>query len=570
MPRDSDDPVTSKEREMRRLGLWNVWLIGCCLTASSATADGPPVPNDLVVVRAQPAVFSLQVRGNLRVTYPETCFADMALLEEEYTAGRAGAGPAVSRTDSWWGKLATDPAKYLRASVARETVELKDSHYQSGTGFAVSREGILLTNAHVVADPPKGWAFNDLDSALVNLNRPLHALLERLTQDFKGPLPQSIRQRVVINLVEWMAQQSSAEGKFTRVDVVLEFVTDLDERRLHSDPHTVLEFLADPPPFPRTAPAEVLKVGEPIPGKDVAVLRISRAQAEDRLICLPLGDSGDVLAGAKVHALGFPGIAFDQRLMDPSAAFRVSSRDGEISQTKAMKGGWDALEMTAAIFHGDSGGPLLDGRGVVIGLNVGGTDQAASRVTLAVPINVAREFLADAGTIPDPGPLTARWEDSLRLYDAGRFADALAKLLDVEAMQTTLDPADEAAVIIGKPVPGVVEPRHFLNPYMLDMQQRCIRKAQIPNETVRRMRMDAYVKERLRRANDPKGGELQKLNRLLMEGLDRGKDLEEEELQELRRLLKKGLDRGKDSEEEELQELRRLLKKGLDRGKDPE
>jgi hypothetical protein len=64
---------------------------------------------------------------------------------------------------------------------------------------------------------------------------------------------------------------------------------------------------------------KVIKIGRPIPGKDLAVLQLvnppaiegasSTAFGFKRLICLPLGDSDSILPGTHVHTLGFPGLA---------------------------------------------------------------------------------------------------------------------------------------------------------------------------------------------------------------------------------------------------------------------
>jgi len=64
----------------------------------------------------------------------------------------------------------------------------------------------------------------------------------------------------------------------------------------------------------------------------------------DKLICLPLGNSDEVLPQTHIHALGLSGIGFNEWLMLPLAKFRASSEPGEIGQTKPMLGGWEAFE----------------------------------------------------------------------------------------------------------------------------------------------------------------------------------------------------------------------------------
>ena len=113
--------------------------------------------------------------------------------------------------------------------------------------------------------------------------------------------------------------------------------------------------------------------------------------------------------------------------MDPESQFKVSSKSGQISQTKRMSsnGGWDIFEMNAATNHGDSGGPVLDTSGKVIALNVGKAKvtNETNVLRLAIPINIAQEMLAKLGIKPDPGKLSAHWDRGLRLYAESKYEE---------------------------------------------------------------------------------------------------------------------------------------------------
>ncbi len=238
-----------------------------------------------------------------------------------------------------------------------------------------------------------------------------------------------------------------------------------------------------------------------MPGKDIAVLKVlldpdDPVDPRDRLVCLPLGDSDAVVPGSfPIEALGYPGAAFDRYLMTAGAGFRVNSQDGQIDQLREMQGGWNAFEMTALIYHGHSGGPVIDRHGNIVALNVGVAQQDPSVEvfgrTLAVPINLVQEFLRQAGIDAlDPGPMVEWWNDGLRAFAKGDYATAFKDFSAILYRQSApFEPSAAAdlrtdmlmprkivdllpsAAQGGEPPPSVEK---YLSPYVEDMWHRCL------------------------------------------------------------------------------------------------
>jgi S1-C subfamily serine protease len=132
------------------------------------------------------------------------------------------------------------------------------------------------------------------------------------------------------------------------------------------------------------------------PNADVALLRINPAGLTLRP--LPLGSTNDLKVGAPVAAIGSPFgeeqslsvgvISATQRSIDSLTGFKIEG----------------AIQTDAAINHGNSGGPLLDASGRVLGINSqiesGNGDGAG--VGFAVPIDVVRRSLTQlrrSGTV---------------------------------------------------------------------------------------------------------------------------------------------------------------------------
>jgi hypothetical protein len=267
--------------------------------------------------------------------------------------------------------------------------------FGSGTAFAIDATGLLLTNAHNLSDPPPNVAASVFENPRY-FAAIFGDLLERtgaqLSRSFGGPPPGALLDRIVDGIMTTLARSKriKVQGKFDGAAIALFFATDYDVADAYYKIPRQGLLLRSLPAEPIALPVKVVAVGEEYPGKDVAILRALRKKdvlatpnpffpnapmpepsPPPAFISLPLGDSDDVLDGAPIQALGFPGKAFTADAMRPEAAYRVSCQNGQIGQTKVpMQGGWDAFAMTADINHGDSGGPVLDKNGRVIALTV--------------------------------------------------------------------------------------------------------------------------------------------------------------------------------------------------------
>jgi 2-alkenal reductase len=203
-----------------------------------------------------------------------------------------------------------DPAGiYSRSSPGVVTIfalfepgEGADEHAAQGSGFVVSRQGHVLTSAHVITRRADGT----LDPAT------------RLFVEFND------RDRVPAELVG-----------FDPYDDVGVIQVDPDVHRLHP---------------------------------------------------LPLGDSDRVVIGEPVAAIGSP---FGN--VDSLAVGVVSATGRSIDSLSATFSVVDAIQTDASITFGNSGGPLLDGAGRVIGINaqIRSDSGDSDGVGFAIPINLA-------------------------------------------------------------------------------------------------------------------------------------------------------------------------------------
>jgi S1-C subfamily serine protease len=118
---------------------------------------------------------------------------------------------------------------------------------------------------------------------------------------------------------------------------------------------------------------------------DVAVLRVE--PDAHALQPVPLGDSARVVVGEPVAAMGSPFGNENSLAVGVVSATRRSIDSLTSDYTVA-----DAIQTDAPITHGNSGGPLFDSRGRVIGINaqIRSESGQAEGVGFAIPINAAK------------------------------------------------------------------------------------------------------------------------------------------------------------------------------------
>jgi S1-C subfamily serine protease len=123
---------------------------------------------------------------------------------------------------------------------------------------------------------------------------------------------------------------------------------------------------------------------------DVALVKID---LKGKVItALPLGDSDNLLVGQKVLAIGNPFGEFSSTLTTG-----VVSAIGRTIQTGETTIIDEAIQTDAAINQGNSGGPLLNSRGEVIGINTAiyTPSGTTAGIGFAIPIDTAKKIVQD-------------------------------------------------------------------------------------------------------------------------------------------------------------------------------
>ena len=125
------------------------------------------------------------------------------------------------------------------------------------------------------------------------------------------------------------------------------------------------------------------------PRNDVALIKIEPKKKP--LVALSLGDSSTIQVGQKVLAIGNP-FGFQSTLT--TGVISALGRTVQTSQTTFID---QAIQTDAAINRGNSGGPLINSHGEVIGINsaIYTPTGTTAGIGFAIPINTAKRIAHD-------------------------------------------------------------------------------------------------------------------------------------------------------------------------------
>jgi len=238
----------------------------------------------------------------------------------------------------------------------------------SGSGFFIHPEGYLLTSGHVV----ENYQIYMKDPDRFKEKLLMYFALNKMKED-NIPITGS-------NFNKWLRRHNPSIVSLK----VSPMVT------LSNNEKYIYEIKKYSPP-----------IGEN--GKDIAVLKIER----DNCPVLFLGDSSKAVLNQDVFAVGYPAVVdpLTHVFLSFKTRLQPSITKGVISSLKADYKGVPVIQTDVTIGHGNSGGPVVDIYGKVIGIatlgsaevNPFGVVQEVAGFNFLIPINTAKEFVRDAG-----------------------------------------------------------------------------------------------------------------------------------------------------------------------------
>ena len=267
-----------------------------------------------------------------------------------------------------------------------------------GSGFFISKDGYIATNAHVVST----------------------------THDGEDKAKQALFWQLVNQLAKQFGKDPRSIASFVNEHSTLQSF-----QLFH---HVII-------PDGSAFPFEIKQYGAPTgesndQGKDVAIIKIEVRNAP----ILKLADSEKVQLQDHVTVIGYPGAAdtFNSGLLSSKSALEATINDGKISAKKQASSGAPILQTNTAATHGNSGGPVINDTNEVIGLLTFRGDtingQEVSGFSFIVPSNTVMEYVKSAGAPNEEGPTDTLYREGLDNYWNQYYSAAIPKFEEVKRL----------------------------------------------------------------------------------------------------------------------------------------
>jgi serine protease Do len=331
------------------------------------------------------------------------CRGDVTHLDEAAKMAY-GVKPAVVRVNAFaTAQFLYTPAT-IQATGAGDDLSVPTGAGGSGSGFIIHPDGLILTSGHVVAPTQNDDA---LDGDLLR-NGAISALLKHFPVD---DLRKLHRSDALDRYIATLAENGRLEKRVVTNEVELSNGEKL--------PFTIDHFSPDLAQR----------------GTDLALLRVNHKN----LPVLTLGDSDSTRVGESIWSIGYPAVASSTDdviggWLSRDSDLEPTFNPGIITAIKRNIANTPVFQSNVAIYRGNSGGPVVNRAGEVVGISTWGRSDAES-IKFLVPINVARGFLNEAHVpVNVEGEFDHHYRASLDAAQDGKWTVASAELASANTL----------------------------------------------------------------------------------------------------------------------------------------
>jgi serine protease Do len=397
-------------------------VMGLALTGAPAAAGGADAASSpspaLVAAEISPAVDLVVTRFTATVLVPTPIAINSALnalvakLIQQERQGLLG-NSLQALGEQYAADQAANPDKYWAPGAPVRSVHAQVD--ATCTGWFITPTGYMISAAHCVAKDPSITAAM-LAGVLPSFIAQGKRAVVTAFQHVGVPMNQEILGDINTMETKWYDSNTQITGVQASSSVALAVKGGNGQRGS------------------QMLPATVVAAGSVYPGRDYALFKVN---GYDNLPSLPLGNPANLQVGDNLYVDGFPGTVTGNGAFTAQSQAAPTFTSGLLSASRTSVDHVPYLQTQAPAFHGNSGGPVLNTQGNVIGtLIAGSTDQTGELVSgymFVLPVGTIRSVLADHGIRPATGPVTTEYDAALVNYYQAYYKRALPEFRAVLA-----------------------------------------------------------------------------------------------------------------------------------------
>jgi serine protease Do len=311
-------------------------------------------------------------------------------------------------------EMNTNPSRFFRATY--DYIKQPEERTATGTGFFITGDGYVATNSHLT----------DRDNAFIRRHFILSAFqqitdanITALEQSWATTFTEQQRSLLYNTYASVYSRLFSMELNDLRKNIYVVYRQDSSDKISYTE----------------TKSASVIIKGLPMPGKDVAILKIDSVS---NLPTLKIATLQLPRVGEQVYVYGYPAPVTNNDFVSAESSIEPTLTTGIISAIKKSVNGWPVLQMDANINHGSSGGPVCNSNGEVIGLTTFGSIEnngtLAAGLNFAVPASIVKDFMDTVNVSPVLSNVTVVFAEGLNCFNQQYYKKALSSFEKVKKL----------------------------------------------------------------------------------------------------------------------------------------
>ena len=397
---------------------------GALAAALAVTREPEPTPltAERVATASKPAIVFIQSNYTITTSLPEPAIKQSAV--EQALQPRVNSGEI--RNAGQWQQAAdrlvfSNPDAYYTSG---STVTNTWDDWATGSGFFVTEDGYVVTAAHVVtaskAEIREGVIADTKTDSFIN--------------DFKNSIKKDFSEYAASdaelnNFVDFWQRWVARYIAVDKIDAKYYLGSGASVQAGDSMTSSGIR-------------ASVVTVDPTVGGHDIAILKADVSAVPALAIA-----ASDPRIGDATYAIGYPRTAYLQETVPTNQNVPIAVTVGKVQRMASRlgtDGSWRVFGTDAQFTHGDSGGPVVDAKGDVMGvISFVVPDANGNQLPgqgYFVPSSFIRDDLAKAYVTIKADPTNANLTDTyyraLAKGDNGRYRDELSLLLGIQSRST--------------------------------------------------------------------------------------------------------------------------------------